>query len=191
MSAKKYLWIVSAAVLLFSGAASADIITYQFTGTVSYGGTLASTGNTITGSFSYHTKSKPVISNPGYASYRFIQPFGMSASVNGHSLSTTNLGVDVVNNFGGNVEDMVDIFGGPIQVDSDSFPDGYFGLHLASKAGNTKVLKNTKLPTSYNVNEFDAGSEQNYGTLQIDGSPNGTLLQFSIDSIVIIRIVKH
>ena len=60
--------------MLLSGAASADVITFKFIGTVN-GGNLASTGSQVIGTFSYDTKSKPVISSKGNAGYRFAEPY--------------------------------------------------------------------------------------------------------------------
>lgn len=188
MSSKKYLSIISTALMLFSCAASADVITFKFVGTVN-GGNLASAGSQLIGTFSYDTKSKPVNSSKGNAGYRFADPYVMSATVEGHTVSTNGLGVDIADDLGGNVEDLVDIFGVSIQVDGDSYQDGYFGMRLGSGPGNTNVLKNTKLPSSYDVTEFDAVNI-NAGEIRSDGGQTGLLLGFSIDSVVVIQVCK-
>jgi hypothetical protein len=59
MLTKKLLSIVAASVLLFSSAASAKIVTFAYTGTVTYGSDLAPVGSPITGRFSYDDKAKP------------------------------------------------------------------------------------------------------------------------------------
>lgn len=183
MSLKKYFVAVSAMFLLASGVASAAIVNFQFTGTVTYGSTLAAIGSQIGGAFSYDTSTLPSSSTGSYASYGFSAPFGFSASVAGHTVVTNNLSVTIWNNFGGNVEDMVNISGGPVLVDGSSYPNGSFGFQLASKPGNTGVLTSTALPSFFDVAAFDAGSTLNYGWLQSDGAPGGQLLQFSVDSV--------
>lgn len=183
---KKYFVAASAVFLLASGVANAAVSNFQFTGTVTYGGDLAATGNQITGAFSYDTDALSSYTIGGHSSYSLPAPFGLSASVNGHSLVANNLHVDVWDNFGGNVEDMVDIYGGyPASVDGNLYPNGSFGFRLASKPGATNVLTGTALPSFFDVAAFNAGPTLNYGWLQRDGAPGGTLLQFSVDSIVL------
>lgn len=188
MLLRRYYLAVSAVFLLASGVASAAVVNFQFSGTVTYGGTLAATGSQIVGMFSYETDTLPSTSFDGYASYGLPAPFTLSASVAGHTVVTNNLRVSIWDNFGGNVEDMVDISGGPVAVDGSSYPNGSFGFRLASKPGNTGVLTGTSLPFSLDVTAFDAGSTLNYGWLQSDGGPSGQLLQFSVGSVTAVPI---
>ena len=185
MPLKKYFLVILAVFLFDSGVASAAVVDFQFAGTVTYGGSLAAIGSQITGTFSYDTDTLPSSTAAGYASYAFTAPFGFSASVDGHTVVTNNMNVSIWDNFGGNAEDMVFISGYPATVDGTYYPNGTFGFRLASAPGNTNILTSTALPTSFNVAAFNAGPTLNYGWLQSDGAPGGTLLQFSIDSVVV------
>lgn len=185
MPLKKYFLVILAVFLFDSGVASAAVVDFQFTGTVTYGGSLSATGSQITGTFSYDTDTLPSSTAAGYASYWLTVPFGLSASVNGHTVVADNMNISIWDNFGGNAEDIVNISGYPATVDGTTYPNGSFGFQLASAPGNTGVLASTALPTSFNVATFDAVSNLNYGWLQSDGAPGGMLLQFSIDSVVV------
>lgn len=177
--------LVALSSLLLSGAACADIVLFKFSGTVTYGGTLAATGVPVSGVFAYDTATAPSASSAGYADYAISAPFSIYASVAGHSLSANNLHVTISDNAGGNVEDSISVFGGPVVLDNSSFyPEGSFGFTLASGPGSTRALTSTALPSSLKVRSFDAGPSLNYGWVQKDGAEGGQLLQFSIDSIV-------
>jgi hypothetical protein len=52
MLIKKSRWAAAARLSLASVAANADIIQFQFTGTITCGGNLAAIGDSITGTFS-------------------------------------------------------------------------------------------------------------------------------------------
>ncbi|WP_372522680.1 hypothetical protein [Sulfuricaulis sp.] len=188
MPLKKYFLVILAVFLLDSGVASAAVVNFQFTGTVTDGGTLAATGSQIVGTFSYDTDTLPSMSLDGYASYGFPAPFALSATVAGHTVVTNNLNVSIWDNQGGNVEDMVEVIGGPVSVDGNSYPNGAFGFRLASQPGNTGVLTSTALPSFFDVAAFDAGSTLTYGVLQSDGGPSGGLLGFSVDSITAVPV---
>jgi hypothetical protein len=184
MSLKKGLtWIFPTVFSLMSGVANAASVTFDFSGEVTYGGSLSTIGSPVTGSFSYDTNAAPSISFGNFANYSFSAPFGISAAVNGHTVEASLLSVTVVNNFGGNVEDTFEVDASQLFVDGVSYPNGSFGFVLASEPGHTGVFSSTALPSSLNVAAFDAGPSLNYGFLQRDGGPTGTLLQFSVNSI--------
>ena len=187
MSLTKYLVLFLAVLLLTSGEVIATEVNFQFIGTVTYGGSLAAIGEQITGVFSYDTDTLPSQSyshnDMSHSTYSFSSQ-GISASVAGHKVTTNKLSVSITNNFGGNVEDSVDMSGGyPVFVDGVTYSNGSIGFNMASKPMNTDVLTDTLLPTSFDVKAFDAGPTSNYGWLQRDGAPDGRLLGFSIDSI--------
>lgn len=186
MPNKQYLSIVASVVLAFSGAASAKVRTFEFTGTVTYAADsgFAAVGALIRGRLSYDDKARPAFGDAGFSSYVFPESFAMSATVAGHTIVADTLRIDLWNNYGGNVEDFVNIEGGPILVDNDLHVSGSFGLMLASPPGATKVLKNAKLPSSYEIEQFN--SPLTYGWLQSDGSQTGTIVHFSVDSIVVV-----
>lgn len=190
MLLRKYLAVVSVVISLVSGAASAANVTFKFTGTVTYGGTLAATGSRITGVYSYDTNTLPAFSYAGFANYVIPAPSVIVAEVEGHAIVANNLNVSVWDSYGGNVEDMVDVAGGPVLVDNQAYPNGSFGFRLASMPGNTGVLTSTALPSLLDVQAFNAGPTLNYGWLQSDGGQTGQLLQFSVDSIVVLDKCK-
>jgi hypothetical protein len=183
MNRVKLFSVALAAILFLSGTANAEIVTYKFTGTATYGGALVAQGDKITGIFSYDTNFQPDTSLPGYADYAIPAPFVISGSVGNHIIMANNLHVSIWNNYNGNVEDMMQISGGPVVVDNNIYSNGSFGLNLASKPGSTKALQGTKLPKCLNIYMFNAGSDQTYGWLQRDGSADGQIIQFTIDSI--------
>ena len=184
----KYFAHVSmfATLLGCAGVASAQTLTFQFTGTVTYtqDETLAPVGSQITGTFSYDEDTPAGITLPGYAAYQL--PTSMSATVNGHDITSDALNVDVFDNTGGNIEDMVSIVGTTVMVDDALYVDGSIGLSLASAAGNTQALSGTNLPTIYHLADFDSnanGQDVTYGVLRSSGAQDGLLLGFEIDSI--------
>ena len=181
MLMKKSRWAAAALLSLASVAASADIIEFRFTGTITYGGNLAVIGDSITGTFSYDANSKPRIRDKNrYANYSPLAPTAISITVGAHTVSTERLIVDIWNDFGGNVEDMVDVTSFPPTVDGELLPNGSMGFRLASAASNTRVFRTIHLPESYDVGAFDG---MNYGFLQRDGAQDGQLLQFTVVSI--------
>lgn len=175
-----------AALLGCACAASAQTLTFQFTGTVTYthDETLAPVGSQITGTFSYDEDTPAGITLPGYAAYQL--PTSMSATVNGHDITSDTLNVEVFDNYGGNVEDTVMVSGASVMVDDALYVDGSINLSLASAAGNTQVLLSTDLPTIYHLAAFDSdanGQNVTYGVLQSSGAQGGVMLEFEIDSI--------
>ncbi len=180
MFCKKMLAVASATLLMLAGAASAETLTFQYTGTVTYtrDAAFAPIGSHIQGRFSYDENTAGSIVSAGYASY---QPASfMSAIINGHTIISDRLGVDVFDNQGGNVEDMAVVSGFPIMVDDALLVDGSFGLSLASGPGSTGALQGTGLPTIYHLDAFNSAA---YGWVQENGNDGGQILQFQIDSI--------
>jgi hypothetical protein len=188
MSPRNFASVLASVLALAANSSSAETIVFQFSGTVVYGAPMAVLpGARIAGTYSYDTKTDAAITNKGFADYQIPAPHTMSATVDGHTISTSNLHVTVWNHMRGNVEDMVQVFAGPVVLDGTTFADGALGLALASAPRNNKALKNTKLPSTLNVADFDAGPSLTYGTFQRDGGPDGTLLQFSVDSITVLQ----
>jgi hypothetical protein len=181
MLIKKSRWAAAALLSLASVAANADIIEFQFTGAITYGGNLAVIGDSITGKFSYDANSKPTLRvKNSYAHYSPPAPASMSITVGAHTVSSERLTVDIWNNYAGNVEDMVDVTSFSPTVDGVTLPDGVMGFRLASAPLNRGVFKTIQLPAFYNVGAFDG---MNYGVIQRDGGPDGQLLQFTVVSI--------
>jgi hypothetical protein len=178
---KKAGWLFTGALLLASGIANAEMLTFHFKGTVTYGGALASVGDEVTGHFCYDTDS----SIPGfwlndYASYDVAPECKIVVRVGAHKATSKQLIVSIWNNFGGNVEDMIDIYGHAAILDGTEYPDGTVGFRLATGPGNTKVFRSVNLRERFKIEDFDS---MNYGEVLMDGSSNGALLQFTITSM--------
>jgi hypothetical protein len=181
MNSKKSGWLFAGALLLASGIASAEMLTFNFKGTVTYGGTLANVGDEVTGHFCYDTDAGvPSIALPNYASYQVAPECKMVVRVGTHKATSKNLNVSIWNNFGGNVEDMIDVYGSTATVDGVAYPNGNVGFRLATGPGNTKVFRSVNLREQFKIADFDG---MNYGEVLMDGSSNGALLQFTITSM--------
>lgn len=185
------LKIKLAALTLISAVATAhaEVRHFRFSGTVDQSLPMAPAGAVITGTFSYDTDTEPYLTSgdrcgpgSGDASYVFQQSF--SATVNGHTITSGPIYVYVVNNFGSNVEDFVGVYGQPMTLDGTSFPEGLIGLHLGSGPGNTDVLRCTRVPRKIPVKRYDG---MNYGSIMVNGEPNGVLVSFVIDRVVAVR----
>ncbi|MGY4515749.1 hypothetical protein [Lysobacter sp. HA18] len=186
MLSKRIRTVAAATLLVLTGAAHAEVLTFHFTGTVTetLDASVTPVGSHVEGSFSYDDDTAAGINLPGYAAY---QPASfMAGTVSGHSVVSDELGVEVFDNSAGNVEDVVVLSGHSIMVDDALYVDGSFGLSLASAAGNTDVLHGTGLPSFYPLADFDGnanGQQVTYGWVQKDGSQTGLIAHFRIDSI--------
>lgn len=171
-----------------SSLAAAETVTFAFEGTVTYGSPIAvPPGTKVTGQFAYDTHSPASQTYQGFASYSLPSPARITAKIAGHTVGSEALSVDVWNQYGGNVEDQVSITGTTVVMDGTTFPAGAFGFVLASAPGQNKAMHTTRLPHSYDLAKFNAGAGLTYGFLQTDGGPSGTLLQFSIQSIMKVK----
>lgn len=188
MSLKRFSILITAFFMLMSGAAGAATITFQFSGVVTYGGPMAvPVGTPVVGTFSYDPSTAPDIVGRGYASYSIPTPNDMTLRVGSHTAIGSGMSIGVWNHYRGNVEDMVQIYSGPVVLDGTSFPNGTVGFMLGSAPRNNRPLNSTKLPSYYDLPLFNAISF-NGGSLMTDGGPTGTLLSFTIDSIVVLQM---
>jgi len=184
MMSKKAGWLFTGALLLASGVASAEMLTFRFKGTVTYGGTLASVGDEVTGHFCYDTDTSiPGIRLDGYASYEVAPECKIVVRVGAHKATSEQLNVSIWNNFGGNVEDMIDVYGRTAILDGTEYPNGAVAFRLATGPGNTKVFRSVNLRERFKIEDFDS---MNYVEVLMDGSSNGTLLQFTITSMKVV-----
>jgi hypothetical protein len=186
MLSNKIRALAAASLLVFAGAATAEVLSFQFTGTVTYSrdAAFAPVGSPVRGTFSYEEGTAPEYHFPGQAYY--MSPESMSATVNGHEVTSDRLGVDVFDNTGASPEDMAIVTGYPVMVEDQLLVDGTMGLYLMSAQGSTEALPNTDLPTIYHLEDFDINANSvitNYGYLQEDGGQTGTIVYFSVDSI--------
>ena len=177
--------LVALSIISSITAAHAEVRTFVFTGTVDFSTPMAPAGSAVKGKFSYNTAGKPDNSfgkGQEYSSANYIVERSIKLQVNGHTLTAPLFHVDVVNNFGGNIEDSFAAYSVSMTLDGTQFGDGSsFGIFLGSGPGKTQVLHNTKLPRDVHVERYDG---MNYGWAQVDGSSNGTVLSFIIDSVV-------
>jgi hypothetical protein len=174
-------WLFVGAMLLASGVANAEMLTFQFKGTVTYGGALASVGDEVTGHFCYDTDTSiQSLHMENYASYQVAPECKIVVRVGAHKATSKQLNVSILNNFGGNVEDMIDVYGSTATLDGIDYPDGTVGFRLATGPGNTKVFRSVNLREQFKIDNFDS---MNYGEVLMDGSSNGALLQFTINSM--------
>jgi hypothetical protein len=123
-----------------------------------------------------------------YASYTLARQ--TTLTVNGHRFTAANLHVDVADNYGGNVEDSINLYAYPMVMDGTTFGKGGFGFVLGSAPGKTNVLKGISLPSRIEVKRFDSPGFQ-YAFAQTDGSPNGDLLGAVVDSVKEVLSEKH
>lgn len=180
--------ILGWAAMAAAAPASAEIVGFEFTGTITYSTYMAPVGSRITGHFFYELETSPSAdARPpekqvsGYRHYHLPPPYRMTAQVNGHTVVGGTLFVDIFNDAGGNTGDMIDVSGGyPVVIDGTTFANGTVGFRLASGSATTDPLSGTDLPRSFRVSEF-AG--ENHGWVQMDGGLYGTLVQFRVDAI--------
>jgi hypothetical protein len=181
MISKKASWLFAGALSLASGIANAEMLTFHFKGTVTYGGSLASVGDEVTGHFCYDTDTSILnFRLNDYADYSVAPECKIVVRVGAHKAVSKQLDVSIWNNFGGNVEDMIDVWGSTATLDGAEYPDGTVGFRLATGPGNTKVFRSLNLRERFKIEDFDS---MNYGVVQMDGSQTGTLLQFTITSM--------
>jgi hypothetical protein len=184
MISKNAGWLLVGASFLASGIANAEMLTFRFKGTVTYGGALASIGDEVTGHFCYDTDSSiPGIRLSDYASYDVAPECKVVVRVGAHKATSKQLNVSIWNNFGGNVEDIIDVVGQTAIVDGTEYPEGIVGFRLATGPGNTKVFRSVNLRERFKIEDFDS---MNYGEVLMDGSSNGALLGFTITSMKVV-----
>jgi len=178
------------ALLFGASVAHAEVRTFKISGTVVQSTPTAPAGSKVIGTFSYDTSAQPSYtigdsSGRGYGNSNYSLPAKFELKVNAHTISSDFFYVDVVNNFGGNVEDSVSAYGTPMTMDGTHFGQGSFGFYLATGPGKKHVLRSTELPDRLPVKRYDA--TLSYGWVNADGSGNGTLLSFSIDRIKVLQ----
>jgi hypothetical protein len=177
--------------LLFPIAANAAELAFEFTGKVLYGGTFAPVGAPVTGTFSYDTKTDPWFEQGSDAFYLIPAPHYIDVNVDGHLVLGSALNATVSNDFGGNVEDIVNLYSsGGAMLDGEFMSEGTVGVVFASGPGSTHALHNRRLPKRYDLDKFDQLGG-NAGFILRDGGPDGYLVQFSIESVVARRICRN
>ena len=162
------------------GSASAAVLTFRFTGSVTFvGGTpfglSPSVGQQVQGSFTYDTSLPPAFDTGSVAGYIQPPPSGMSVVISGVTLqSQGNASLQVLNNAFG--VDNINGFFIPISVGGVLQSNASYILFSLTDFSQT-ALSSTALPLSLNVASFG----QRQGSVFDAGS--GGILNFSIDSL--------
>jgi hypothetical protein len=162
------------------GSASAAVLTFSFTGVVTFvGGTpfgsSPSIGQQVQGSFTYDTSLPPAFDTGSVAGYIQPPPSGMSVVISGVTLkSQGDASLQVLNNAFG-VDNLNGFFtpisvGGVLQSNSSSI-----GFSLTDFSQT--ALSSTALPRSLNAASF--GQRQG----SVFDAASGGILNFSIDSL--------
>lgn len=173
---------------------SAHAYEFDFTARVTYtDGSLSGVANDTV--FSGHflgndpivdVLSLPTTTNGSITSYSF-QSGEVTADIAGHRVSAQNLGIAVIDNMGGNIEDGFNMASGhAMTLDGLAYKDGSFNFNLSTKHGNTGVIQGTDLPNSIDVSAFDGPSSLTYGSLIRDGSQTGTILGYQVLSVSVV-----
>jgi hypothetical protein len=177
-----------AAIALFALTFSAQAYEFQFTGRVTYtDGTLINVtdGALLQGHFLADGPANYSIPD-GTTVYSFASG-QVVANVAGYTISGSRPSIAVIDDFGGNVEDGFNMNSGyPIIVNGASYENGDFGFKLATRPGNTEVIRDHGLPSLIDVSAFDGHSSLNYGFLQRDGGQSGAILAFEVLSITVV-----
>lgn len=177
------------AVSTLSFAAHAADTVFMFTAKVD-SSTLSgvTVGDAVTGTFQYDLSRRGISHKADQSTYYFAHAEwgAFQAQVGGHQLSAASLGVDVFNDQGGNIEDMILINGYGLKVDDTVYSDGAMSISLSTRPGNTGALQGVALPSVYDLSSFD---EYN-GWVRVDGSQSGGLLTFTALSITAVPEVS-
>jgi hypothetical protein len=173
-----------ASALAFACAcANADVVTYRFTGTLTYAAYMAPAGAPITGTFSYDTQA-PRTSEalPYYAHYQLAEQFTMQAEVGPHRIEAGHVAIDIINDTTPRtgVDNFVCV-GVPV-VDGTTYAKGSFTIALATRPGERFGLKGRHLPHALDLADFDTRYGA-VGEVRSDGSQTGAILQFTIDDL--------
>jgi len=171
------------ALLLVSGAASAEVRTFYVTGTVieSQDGS-AAVGSKVYATFSYDDAA-PNTSTLNWTAHYDLDVDSPSSYFTGsygtHIIDGDHFHVDVFNNVDG--VDRIELGAFPAMRDDEVMPDGVFYLHLETEPGRQSAINSQALPAYYNLADWSA--TRSYGGLQRDGGQTGGIVRFSIDLI--------
>jgi hypothetical protein len=179
---------ISALALAFAGlpcAVSAEVLNYEFAGTVTSSTYVAQPGEKVTGTFSFDSGTPPVGTCFNNAC-SYADPRGsMTMQVGAHRMSGAGSHVRVENDQGiAGYEDIVKLgSGSPVVIDGTTYAVGGMMLWLVSS--KPQVLDGTGVPRDYQVHRFDIVREGGFST----GGPNleDTLVYFRLDSLKLVQ----
>ena len=163
---------------MIPAAAGAEVLKFEFEGTVTLDTYVARVGEKVTGAFSYATDT-PLVSTCAFEVCRYrAEDHRITAQVGAHRITSYALVAEIQNNQGApGFEDVALIGSGTSAVlDGTTYPLGGFGLQLISSKRN--LFDDASLPHHYQVHRFDTVRD-GYFTPG-DGT---ALLYFQVDSI--------
>jgi len=180
---RKCLLFTAFLSLSFYSPAMATVVEYAFDGRITgvglpVFGINPTIGSAVTGSFSYDTALTPSLSISFLANYQVSSPYALVAFIDGRRIESNGVfSVTIQNNFGGNVEDTLDISTSSAVIDGTQTLDGIFALSFASTNPNT--FADLSLPGHLNLSDFNAW---HYGILTRSGN-NQEIIEFSVEHL--------
>lgn len=189
MNARIQQWAVIAACAMFSGVAGAEVLHYEFAGTVTSSTYVAQPGEAVRGTFSFDSSTPPVGSCL-WDACGYYDPAGqMTMSVGPHRMSAAGTRISVQNDQGlAGYEDILQVNSGwPATIDGTSYSVGSMMLWMV--ASKPEVLDGTAAPRAYQVHRFDMVREGGFST----GGANqqDTSVYFRIDAIKLVQPPGH
>ena len=171
---------VAASLMLASGAASAELHKFEYTGTVNYSSDPSvAVGTQFKGQFAYDDTLPNGDPMPGYGMYQTDSL--ISANVDGHAVDADHFTVRVRDN-ADDAFDIVEFYGEPVMIDSTVFPEGGLIIHLQTDAYVTNVVNGVGLPLSYDMSKWS--QVRSYAQIFTQHNDSHVFVQFSIDAIV-------
>lgn len=177
--------VVIAACAWFACAASAEVLHYEFAGTVTSSTYVAQPGERVSGTFSFDSSTAPVGSCLWNACGYYDANGAMTMTVGAHRMSAAGTRISIQNDQGlAGYEDIVQVnSGSPAVIDGTTYSVGAMMLWMvASKA---EVLDGTGVPRAFQVHRFDMVREGGFST----GGPTlqDTSVYFQLDAIRLVR----
>jgi len=169
---------IACGVLIAATVASADPVTFQFTGTVTQVidddfSTNIKPQDTFQGSFTFDSNTSSSSSTPTGAGYDdFINPHGMTVDVGPHNFSISNDALSI-----GIQNGAADLF----SVFAENFISPGLIFHITLRDPSGAALSSVALPLS--PPDLSAFSQRDFFLREVDVSGNQTDVQGRIDSL--------
>ena len=183
----KFAWVSLVLSLAFAANASAELVSYQFTGVVDKSGAYgAALGTAVSGLITYDTATQadvvgPIGTKAQLLHYVVPAPGQFQITIGGDTISSTDMGIVVRDGFSGStVTDQFVSSGYGLRLNGTPMAsENYMDITLA--ASSTSVL-GAGLPSTLNLADFDAPVFAHYGAL-FTGSGPDRALTFTIDTL--------
>lgn len=185
----KFAWGALVLSLAFAANASAELVSYQFTGVVDKSGAYgAALGTAVSGLITYDTSTLadvvgPIGTKAQLLHYLVPAPGQLQITIGGDTIASTAMGIVVRDGFSGsNVSDQFTASGSGLRLNGTPMaPENYMDITLATRPNSTSVLGDS-LPATLNLADFDAPYFAHYGAL-FTGSGPDRALTFTIDTL--------